>query len=81
MSDFSQLELFGRVRPDASAKHVDWDGVSGHDLATDARLFRRYQKEQAPRDRAQMQRWARSIAKRRRAAWAAERKHETEVVS
>ena len=63
-----QLELFGRTRPDARAAVVDWDGVSGWDLATDPELLRRYMREEQPRVELEMKRWERSISARRRAA-------------
>ena len=68
-----QLELFGRPKPDANALAIDWDAVSGHDLATDELLLRRYLREERPRVEAQMQRWARSIRPRRNARHRAER--------
>lgn len=63
-----QLELFGRPRPNARAEVVDWDGVSGLDLATDPELHRRYLKEERPHVEREMKRWARAIKDRRRAA-------------
>lgn len=66
-----QLDLFGRSRPDAKARDIDWDGVSGMDLATDARLLSRYIREELPRCQAETRRWAKEIKQRIRKGAAA----------
>lgn len=68
-----QLELLVRDKPDANDTLIDWDYVSGLDLANDERLLRRFIREELPRQQAQMQRWALAISARKRAAWRAER--------
>ena len=68
-----ELDLFGRTKPDAHAREIDWDAVSGLDLATDDALLRRFIREELPRQQAQMQRWARTIRARKREQWRQER--------
>lgn len=68
-----QLELFGRPKPDAKAREIDWEAVSGLDMATDDKLLRRFIREELPREEAQMKRWARAISERKREQWRQER--------
>ena len=66
----TQFDLF-RTRYTGHEPVIDWDSVSGIDLAdaciSNSALWSRYLKEEQPRVERQMKQWAKAIKSRHRA--------------
>jgi hypothetical protein len=56
----NQLDLF-RIPQKATAEHIDWNAVSGLDLAADLDLARRYAREVAKPFARRINRWRRQL--------------------
>lgn len=64
-----QLEMFepARIRYTGYEPEIDWDAVSGMDLASTPRLLARWiNSDRKRRDEAETRRWAREIKERNR---------------